>query len=341
MSTFTSDGTENRMRWDRRSNGFMEVWYTTLNHPETGAGLWFRYTLTSPKSGVGTPFCELWGFYFDPEAKKSFGAKHRYPIDRLGGSNGRDDGALVRIGDAWLSERHLEGEVSREGRSLAWSLDFEPSDKCFQHLPPQIRKRVESKVSTVCSPNLSVPFSGSVKVDGEVLQIDRALGCQSHRWGRKHSSTWAWAHCSTFEHGEDAVFEGVTARATFGPVPAPTMTFLFLRYKGEELTFNDLKWALRAKSSYEMPTWAFTARNDEWKIAGAARVQISKMMQVAYMDPDGSPRHCANSEIADLAIEVYRRDGQSWRHDGSLTALRTAHLEFGRRDPFVELPVTV
>ncbi|MGH2729251.1 MAG: hypothetical protein ACRDJI_01435, partial [Actinomycetota bacterium] len=256
-------------------------------------------------------------------------------------SNGRDDGALVRIGDAWLSERHLEGEVSREGRSLAWSLDFEPADKCFQHLPPQIRKRVETKVSTVCSPNLSVPFSGSVKVDGDVLQVDRALGCQSHRWGRKHSSTWAWAHCSTFEHGEDAVFEGVTARAKIGPVPAPTTTFLYLRYKGQDLVFNDLKWALRAKSSYEMPTWAFTARNDDWKIAGAARVQISRMMQVAYMDPDGSPRHCANSEIADLAIEVYRRDDQSWRHDGSLTALRTAHLEFGRRDRFVELPVTV
>jgi hypothetical protein len=339
MSAFTSDGTENRMRWDRKSSGFMEVWYSTLNHPETGSGIWLRYTITAPERG--DPYCELWGFLFDPEGKRSFGAKDRYSIDRLGAPNGRDDGALVRVGTAWLSENHLEGELERDGRSFAWSLDFEHSDRCFQHIPHQLRQRVEKRVSTVCSPNLSVPFSGTVSIDGEILDFADASGCQSHRWGRKHSLSWAWAHCSKFEGGEDALFEGVAARASVGPVPAPTSTFLYLRYKGIDIEFNELKWALRAKSRYEMPTWAFSARTDEWKIAGAARGQLDAMMQVEYADPDGSPRFCANSEIADLAIEVYARDGKEWRHDGSLTALRTAHLEFGRKAPFSELPVVV
>ena len=329
------------MRWDRKLSGFMEVWYATLNHRDTGSGVWLRYTITSPKASLGEPYCELWGFLFDPDGKRSFASKQRYSIDRLGGSNGRDDGALVRIADAWLSESHLEGELIRDGRSLSWSLDLDPSDRCFQHLPAPLRGRVERRVSTVCSPNLSVPFTGVVSIDGNELRVEKELGCQSHRWGRSHSSSWAWAHCSTFDGDQDAVLEGVAARTSFGPVPAPAMTFLFLSFGGEDIAFNELKWAVRAKGHYEMPTWAFTARNDRFKIVGAARGHIDRMVQVAYTDPDGSHRYCANSEIGDLALEIFERQGGGWRHEASLTASGTAHLEFGRREPFPELPISV
>lgn len=327
------------MRWDRSARGFMEVWYATLNHRPSGRGVWLRYTLTSPLRGAA--YCELWGFMFDPDGKANFASKQRFPIDRLGGADGRDDGALVRIGDAWLSEDHLEGRLERDGVELEWSLDHEVADRCFQHIPERLRQRVERRVSTVCSPNLSVPFFGSVRLGSEELTFDGEPGCQSHRWGRKHSGTWTWAHCSAFEDGVDAVFEGVAAQASIGPLPAPTTTFLYLRYDGQDLEFNELRWALRARSRYEMPTWAFTSRNEEWKIAGAARATIDRLVQVEYADPDGSPRYCANSEIADLAIEIYRKDGGLWRHQGSLTALRTAHLEFGRRDPFPELSLAL
>jgi hypothetical protein len=338
MSAFTTDGTENRMRWDRRSAGFIEVWYATLNHSPTGAGLWLRYTISAPKRG--DPYCELWGFYFDPTGERSLAGKLRHQIDQLGGADGRDDGALVRIGNAWLSENHLEGEVTRNGRSLQWSLDFDPAARCFQHIPAKLRRRVERRISTVCSPNLSVPFTGTVKLDSDVLEFDRDLGCQSHRWGRKHSQSWAWAHCSDFQEEPDAIFEGVAARASVGPVPTPTTSLLYLSYRGEDLIFNDIRSMLTARSHYEMPSWAFTARNERWKIVGAGRAQIDRMFQVGYADPDGSARFCANSEIASMALEVYARTDSGWRHDQSLTAIGSAHLEFGRRDPFLELPVS-
>jgi len=114
---------------------------------------------------------------------------------------------------------------------------------------------------------------------------------------------------------------------------------LYLNYRGIDLGFNELRWALLAKSRYTLPTWAFTARTDDWKIVGAARAAIDDFVQVAYMDPDGSPRYCANSEIGDLAIEIYRRSGNRWVHDGALTARGTTHLEVGARQSFEELPV--
>lgn len=327
------------MRWDRRARGFAEVWWATANHGPTGAGVWLRYALTAPLARGGEPWCELWGFLFDPDDKRSFAAVERFPIDRLGGANGRDDGALVRIGDAWLSETHLEGAVSSGARSLSWSLDLEPADRCFHHIPAPLRARAERSASVVCSPNLAVPFTGTVTVDGAELAFSGERGSQSHRWGRRLPASWAWAHCARFDDGAEAVFEGLAARTRVGPVPAPTTTLLYLRLDGEDLCFNDVRGALRARGRYEMPTWAFAARNDGWKLAGAARAGPGRLVQVRYRDTDGSDRFCANSEIADLGIEVYRRTGSAWRHHRSLTSLRGAHVEFGRRDRFVELPL--
>lgn len=87
------------------------------------------------------------------------------------------------------------------------------------------------------------------------------------------------------------------------------------------------------------PAWPFFAHNDDFKIVGAARALPERMVQVAYEDPDGSRRCCANSEIADMAIELFGKQRGNWRYIDSLMCLRSAHLEFGRRDPFVEVPI--
>jgi hypothetical protein len=194
----------------------------------------------------------------------------------------------------------------------------------------------------VCSPNLDAPFSGTVKVAGQVFEFSSDPGCQSHRWGRRNPASWAWAHCSRFEGRRDVVLEAVGAHSWLGVVPIPTLTLLYLRTGDAEMAFNaDISSVLKARSRYEMPTWAFTARNDEFRVAGAARVTVDRMVQATYEDPDGSIRHCANSGVADLALEVYRTSSGTPVHVQSLTALRTAHLEFGRIQVFSEIPVTM
>ncbi|MDQ3987281.1 MAG: hypothetical protein M3280_12395 [Actinomycetota bacterium] len=334
MNAFTNAGTENQMVWDRTSRGFMEVWYATMNHEQTGAGIWLRYTLTSPLESE--PFCELWGFVFDPSGRLSFAKKERFGIDRLG--RPRDDGAIVRIGDAWLSENHLEGSLESENTRLSWSLDFEPAGRCFQHLPRQLRDRIEKRVSTVCSPNLSVPFSGEVKVGRERLRLNGEHGCQSHRWGRSHSESWTWAHC---RFADGSVFEGVAARARLGPLPAPTSTFVYLNHAGRDLEFNDLRCALRSRSRYELPEWKFTARCGDQRLVGTALADPERMYQATYVDPDGSKRYCANSEIADMALQLFRRVEGSWVLEDRLSSAGRAHVEFGRRDPWPLLEIAV
>ena len=45
----------------------------------------------------------------------------------------------------------------------------------------------------------------------------------------------------------------------------------------------------------------------------AYQLHPERFVQVTYADPDSTLRYCANSELADLALEVYRRDGSAWR----------------------------
>lgn len=330
MSAFTATGTENLMVWDRSSAPFMEVWYATVAHRALRSGLWLRYAIAAPRAGE--PSCALWACYFDPGGKRSFAARNDHSIDLLGHVPGRDDGALVRIGDAWLSETHLGGRVEDGDRSLAWSLDVEPADRCYQHLPSPLRGRAAARFSTLCSPNLAAPFSGTVEIDGEVARYEGEPGQQSHRWGRRHSHSWAWAHCSSWDRGGDAVFEVVSAKASPW---TPSLTFPYLRYGGEDLAFT----AFRSRGRYELPAWTFVASNARWRISGAARLTPECSVQVRYSDPDGGTRHCLNSEIADLALDVYERTDTGWRHATTLASTGGAHFELGRPEPFPQVVV--
>jgi hypothetical protein len=185
---------------------------------------------------------------------------------------------------------------------------------------------------------MAVPFSGIVTLGDRKLEFDGAPGSQSHRWGARHSVNWTWAHCSDWDRGE-GVFEGLSAQAALGPVTAPTSTFVFLRYAGEDIAFNELKWAVRAKSEYDLPIWTFTAHTDRWKIYGTALARPEQMVQVTYRDPDGSKRYCANSEVSDMRIHVFRKDETGWTHAETLGTRGGAHLEFGRKDPFPGIPI--
>ena len=50
--------------------------------------------------------------------------------------------------------------------------------------------------TTVYRPNILVPVSGTITVDGETVQLAGEPGGQTHLWGRKHAYAWAWGRCT-------------------------------------------------------------------------------------------------------------------------------------------------
>jgi hypothetical protein len=63
-----------------------------------------------------------------------------------------------------------------------------------------------------------------------------------------------------------------------------------------------------------------------------------QIIDAPYVDPDGTPVWCANTEIGDARVTIYKRSGLAWREHKQLVARGTAHFESGSRSrsPAVE-----
>jgi hypothetical protein len=46
--------------------------------------------------------------------------------------------------------------------------------------------------TTVQSPNVDVPITGTLTIDGVKVALADARGGQTHLWGTKHAAAWAW-----------------------------------------------------------------------------------------------------------------------------------------------------
>jgi hypothetical protein len=81
----------------------------------------------------------------------------------------------------------------------------------------------------------------------------------------------------------------------------------------------------------------FTGVSAMSKVVGELRCAPESLILAPYLDPDGTAVYCANTEIGDATVTLYRRSGLRWREHRTLTATRRAHFETGgrTRDPAV------
>jgi len=322
----------NHMRWDGAARGHYEVWYLTANHRSTGLGLWIRYTLEAPKRGLGEPYAQLWCAVFDrDEPSANFAIHRRYPISQLVAA--RDPFALT-IGSSELHDDRARGALSGEGHEVSWDLKWTPA-ACVRRLFPSLMyRRGGLGETTVLSPTLGAGLEGAIVVDGRRLELRGETVGQTHLWGRKHAHAWAWGHCSEFIGGRAAILECLTVRLRRLGCTLPPMTMLLLELDGELHRFTRFFQVLTGRTSAELSTgrYAFTARSSNLRLVGEFSARVQDMVVAPYVDPDGAPSYCANTEVGDLEIVVERRSGRRWEHAATLRAQGTAHFELGERE---------
>ena len=330
-SSIRSNFADNQCRWDRTSAPHYEVWFLTLNHCASQRGFWFRYVLESPSGQIELkPHAALWAAAFNRKVpEKSFGLKCSYPIDQLDVS--LPEHSVLNIGDNLFSANRAAGRIEEPGHCIEWDLRYEPCDATYHHIPRTVL-RLARPTSFVCSPNLDTRFSGRILIDGEEVVLDREPGCQSHLWGRKHVDDWVWVHSNAFEKHPNTVFEGLAAKPRRGGHTLPPVQSLYLKHRGEEHRFVRLRLAEQWQRKMGMGYWSFSAMNTRFYIEGAAQCRLRDMLQAEYVDPDGEPLFCINSEVANLKIRLFRRvHGVRWRHVETIKSYAAAHLEHASR----------
>ena len=331
----TASAADNVRRWDGHKRGHYEVWYLTCNHAASQTGYWIRYTLESPYDGVGEPYAQLWFAQFDArDPSRTFGINRKFPI---GSMTATADPFSVAIAGNRLAHDRARGAIAGDGHDARWDLRWTPSPRTHRHLPDVMYAKGGVGETTVLSPNLDVSLVGSITVDGRTLTFDGEPGGQTHLWGRKHAHAWAWGHCNAFDGRPGAAFEALTVRLHRRGVTLPPLTILGLYLDGEALLFNQFRHTAVNRGEFGTGFYRFSAWRPTVRLEGEFSARPDDMVVAPYHDPDGAPSFCANTEIGDLRITVWRRDGASWREAARLAAPRRGHFEVGarERDPAV------
>lgn len=327
---------DNLQRWRTEQTGVYEVWYTTWNDPKTDQGFWLRFITEVPRPGTGgappfgeEPRGELWFARFDPtRPDKTFGIHKRFRNELVSAST---DPFSVIINGCHLGHDQSFGELSGDGHDVRWDLRWEPAARTLHQFPGLLYARGGLAETTVLSPNPRVPLSGSLIVDGEELTFNRAIAGQTHVWGKKHAYSWTWGRCAELAGAPDGLLEILGVRLQRRGIMVPPMTIVSLDLDGERHRFNKFRHIAVNRGSWSTGRASFSARSATVKIEGELTCTPDQMVNAPYLDPDGTEVFCANTEIGDARIIVYKRSGTAWREHRRLEGRRRAHFEIGGR----------
>jgi hypothetical protein len=326
---------DNVRRWDGAARGHYEVWYLTCNHVASNTGYWIRYTLESPIDGHGEPYAQLWFAHFDAnDSSRTFAINRKFPIETMTATTSPFE---LAIGDCFIRHDSMRGALAGDGHEASWNLEWSPGPT-HRHLPDVMYRRGGLGETTVLSPSLNMALNGTISVDGRNFELAGDPGAQTHLWGKKHAHSWAWGHCNAFEGNRDAALECLTVRLERGGQALPPLTIFTLYVDGEVHRFNQFRHTLLTRSEYGTAHYRFRGRNFSTRIEGEFSCRNEDMVVAPYVDPDGAPSWCSNTEVADLRVTVYGRSGLGrWREKARLVAPKRGHFEVGarQRDPAI------
>jgi hypothetical protein len=325
----------NALEWDG-GPGHYEVYYLTLTDRASGCGAWIRYTMLAPLEGDAT--CSLWFMAMDPERGGVVGRKADHPISSLAA---QAEPFELRVGDAVLSDEGMSGAFE----DVSWDLRWISRAPAVEPVHPLLRRTKLAKTVLVL-PHPDVEVSGRIAWDGRELELDGVRGGQTHLWGSKHASRWAWVHCNDFQtlEGEPRpgdFFESVSVIVPrlgreIGPSTPVVGTF-----GGREFRSIGPLSVTRNPSRFALTSWRLEARDGDRRLVAEVTADRDALVGVTYHDPDGQKAYCYNGETATMRVTLWaRRDGE-WDLEETLLAPGRAHFEYAQREPVPDLELQV
>jgi hypothetical protein len=281
----------------------------------------------------------------DPaDPSRNVGKKVSFPASEM---QATADPFELRIGGATLTDRGMTGALEQDGVACEWDLSWEPRLPAYGHVHPLLRRaRIAKTVLFLPHPELDV--RGHVQVGDRRIEVAGAGGGQAHLWGSKHAARWAWAHCNDFT-GADGTprngtfVDGVSVYVPrFGREIGPN-TPVVARVGGADVMSIGPLAVTRNPSEFGLDHWRFEARGARRRLTGIVSARPEDLVGVTYHDPDGELAYCYNTEVADMQLDVWERDGRRrpWRKVDTLSSKRHAHFEYAQRTPIDGVPLLV
>jgi len=282
--------------------GFYESYFQRANHPDRPQAFWIRYTAFRPRGRPDEACAELWAIYFDGETRRIRAAKETLSSSECDFSRRE---LQVRIGDAILTDRSLNGKAASPSHLLHWALEYAGNEPPLLLLPEPLYERGFPKAKAlVGTPNAI--YNGALTVDGETIAIEGWKGSQNHNWGSQHTDRYAWGQVAGFDNAPDVFLECATAQVKLGPVWSPPLTFVVLRAGGHDIKLNSLMQAVRASGRFTFVTWDIDTRGSRAHISGRIFASTDSFVGLRYQNPPGGDKTCLNTKLASAEVTIKR-----------------------------------
>src|ERR1043165_13729 len=95
-----------------------------------------------------------------------------------------------------------------------------------------------------------------------------------------------------------------------------------LDFDGEQHRLNQFRHVAVNRGTWRTGRIEVTAKSAEIKIEAELTCAPEDLILAPYVDPDGTEVFCANTEIGNARITVYKRSGLRWKEYRRLEARR-------------------
>ncbi|HLD99034.1 MAG TPA: hypothetical protein VJB59_02180 [Bdellovibrionota bacterium] len=295
---------------------FQESWYLRLNDLTAKRALWLKFSVLISRNGFRR-VAETWAIYSQRPAGGEItktALKQTYDMSEFSSSSP----STIQVNDCFLDfdpdkkQGRTAGSIRSKGNRLSWNLSIETNEDARFNLRPELFggiTRAKMVASTVAE---DLRMTGTAEFNGEKIAFKKCPGMQGHVSGPHSNHSWVWGHCNSFrtEQGAPApfIFEGLSIRKKcFASLPVPQLSSFYFFYNNKAYAFSSLWSSLRSKSRNTLTDWEFQADSGDLSFRGHAHAEHKDFAGLTFEDTRGALLYCANSNMSDLKIHVYRR----------------------------------
>lgn len=315
----------------RTTRGHVESYFLRVTDPEGRRALWLKATVFHERGAPASEArAEAWAIAFDRDhgpvvhTQSVPLALARFPTAR--GAAPLD----VSVAGCTMTEDRVRGALG----DVSWDFTLQNHAPCVYMLSSSRMYEARLSSSRPITPMPDLTATGTVKVGGRTWSLDGWRGSAAHNWGPRHTHLYAWAQVSAWEDvgvssdgASDLFLEAGSGRLALGPVVAPPITLVCVRWRGVRYDWNGLGDVVRARSHFDPRSWTFRAAGPIGTVEAEVSAATEDFVGLTYTNPSGPATYCLNSKLATAKVRL----AVSGRRPVTVHS-RTAAFEIGTHD---------
>ncbi|PRQ04899.1 fumarylacetoacetate hydrolase family protein [Enhygromyxa salina] len=288
----------NRSQWSGR--GF-EIWFFVVLVPGVERALWVRFTRFASDSSSDA---RVWAVV--SERGTTTAAREIHSLGAMSTEAAAGE-FRVRVGDAELGHGHSKGSCVGGKSAIRWDLRYEATEPVIERVP---KLPGFVPVGTHAThPHADAAVTGWVELNGQRLDLDGGLLTQMHLWGQQRLEwlRWIWAPRFTTH---DATLELTAVAPKAG---GANLCALWAQIDDEVVDNTSLTKSARASvESIRAGVLHHATTYSGGRLLLRGWAPAATYAGWDYRKLAGGDLHVAQTNLAQVEIELYERVGLGW-----------------------------